>query len=538
MILARNISTSGFTGWYANSNSAATVPFRFVFPGGGLIRIEGRNSDSDTAIPLGLVYESGVFVVPRFNQYRLSVINFNSGASLTLVERASVLLKDDYDVRYSPLIQNRSRTVPKGMRKGGFRTTHICPFDLYAGGTSIATDRAKLETGTASKDYTNCRSGEVQSGESRPYSITLNATDGVTSEFRYDYRVSAGGSGPIDISGGTNQWPFILMRVYVDPSVQGDQSGNVGSLTLGFADTPNNQGNVVIANFQQFTSSAVCGPGWNTVVVHPTTVGSVNPADVHLIRIYLTSKSGTSCAVTLDTLQFIRPTVSTKLVAFRDDDGLTECWKTALALDRYGIRGNFHVHPRMVGQTGFITKAELLAMQRSGHMIGNHGWSLYLGDDIGNYGSGPYYKQREVSAESLLRDHIRPAVWWLQDNGFEQGARIYATHQGNMLPAQADLLLETDLDVISHTSTAGENATTTNHVEYLEVQHATGYSSTPATGLLSALDAHGGLAVFYGHGNQPNQNSVMRTVIDAVYPKMKDGTYKNVTLAEMVNGVY
>ena len=99
------------------------------------------------------------------------------------------------------------------------------------------------------------------------------------------------------------------------------------------------------------------------------------------------------------------------------------------------------------------------------------------------------------------------------------------------------MLLETDIDVISHTSTAGENATTTNHLDYLEVQHATGYSAISAS-LLTALDAHGGLAVFYGHANRSQENAFMKGVTDAVVPKLKDGTYKCVTLAELVNGVY
>jgi hypothetical protein len=540
MITAINIATAPSSSAWFNSHAAeAVVSLRVFMTGTGLIRLEGRNLANGTAIPLGLMYATGTMLVPRFNQYRVVVVNLDASSRVDSIEIGPSVNDDEYGPVASSRLFHKSRTTPKGLRKGGFRTTHICGFDqLNDTPSSFSPDRARVNTGTAARDFDNCRSGEIQSGQTRPYSIKLTATSGTSTDFFYDYRVSTGGSGPIDLSGGTNEWPFILMRVYVDPADQSDQSGNVGSITIRFHDTAANEASVTMANFQQFSSSAVCGPGWNTLVLHPTTVGSVNPADVHLIRVFLTSKTGTSCSVTFDTLQFLRPTVSTKLVAFRDDDGLAECWKTALALDRYGIRGNFHVHPRMVGQTGFITKAELIAMQRSGHMIGNHGWSLYLGDDIGTYGSGPYYKQREVSAESLLRDHIRPAVWWLQDNGFEQGARVYATHQGNMLPAQADLLLETDLDVISHTSTAGENTTTTNHLDYLEVQHATGYSATPAQGLLDALDAHGGLAVWYGHGNQPNQNAVMRTVIDAVYPKMKDGTYKNVTLAELVNGVY
>ena len=507
-----------------------------MFPGGGLVRIDGRNSDADTTTNLGFVYNSSVYVVPRFNQYRVTVIGLNSGAILTLAERASVLLKDDYDVRQSPLLQYRSRTTPRGLRKGGFRTTYVCPFELLASGTSRAADGATKVTSaaTAEKDYTNCRSGEFQSGESAPYSIKVTTPTSTTTEFSYDLRVSSGGPGPVDLSGGTNQWPFIFMRVYVDPSVQSAQSGNVGTITLGFADTSNNQGNVVIANFQQFDSSAVCGPGWNTLVVHPTTVASVDPANVHLIRVYIAPKSGTSCAVTLDTLQFLRPTTSTKLVAFRDDDGYAGCIYTAKEFDKWGIRGNFHVLPQLVGTSGYASKADLIAMQRSGHMIGNHGWSKYEGD----INSGVVYiNNRTLTADDFLNNYIRPAAWWMQDNGFEQGARIYATHQGNMTPEQADLLLQTELDVISHTSTAGENATTTNHLDYLEVQHATGYSAISAS-LLTALDAHGGLAVFYGHANRSQENSFMKGVTDAVVPKLKDGTYKCVTLAEMVNGVY
>lgn len=531
MILAQNITAVGGGGWYQNTDSSPTVPLRFVFPGGGTVRVQGRNSDSDTPVNLGYAYNSSVLVVPRFNQYRVYVTGLNTGASLTLVERASVRLQDDYDVRLSPLLQNRGRVTPKGLRKGGFRTTHVCAFDLY-NGTTLTADWFRVFAGTGAKDYTNCRSGEVQSGESAPYSISLTATSGVTAEVRYDYRTSGGGPGPVDLTGGTGEWPFMLMRVYVDPSQHAALSGNVGTITVGFQDTSLRSGNVIIANFQQFLSSAVTGPGWNTLVVHPTTVGTVDPTAVDFIRIYLNSKSGTSCTLTFDTLQFLRPTTSTKLVAFRDDDGYASCVLTAKEFDKWGIRGNFHVLPQLIGTSGYASKADLLAMQKSGHMIGSHGWSKYEGD----INSGVVYvNNRTLTAEQFWTDYIRPAAWWLQDNGFEQGSRIYATHQGNMTPEQAEYLLEAGLDVISHTSTAGENATTTNHLDYLEVQHATGYSSI-SLDLLTALDAHGGLAVFYGHANRSQENSFMKGVTDAVVPKLKDGTYKCVTLAELVNG--
>jgi hypothetical protein len=540
MITAINIATApSSSAWFNSHAGEAVVSLRVFMTGTGLIRLEGRNLASGTAIPLGLMYATGTMLVPRFNQYRVVVIGLDGSSRVDSIEIGPSVNDDEYGPVASSRLFNRSRTTPKGLRKGGFRTTHVCSFELLASGTTRAADGATKVTSaaTAEKDYTNCRSGEVQSGESQPYSIKVTTPTSTTAEFSYDYRVSSGGSGPIDLSGGTNEWPFILLRVYVDPSQHAALQGNVGTITIGFADTANNQGNVTIANFQQFLSSAVTGPGWNTVVVHPTTVGSVDPADVHLIRVYIAPKSGTSCAITLDTLQFLRPTTSTKLVAFRDDDGYSNCVLTAKEFDKWGIRGNFHVHPRLVGTSGFVSKADLLAMQKSGHMIGNHGWSKYPGDDLNDNANGPFYKQRENTAQSLLIDHIRPATWWLQDNGFEQGARIYATHQGNLLPEQADLLLETDIDVISHTSTAGENATTTNHLDYLEVQHATGYSAISAS-LLAALDAHGGLAVFYGHANRSQENAFMKGVTDAVVPKLKDGTYKCVTLAELVNGVY
>jgi hypothetical protein len=535
MILAQNITAVGGGGWYQNTDSSPTVPLRFVFPGGGTVRVDGRNNDSDTPVNLGYAYNSGILVVPRFNQYRVYVTNLNTGGALTLAERASVRLQDDYDVRVSPLLQNRGRVTPRGLRKGGLRTSHVCPFETYGAtnGTTITADRFKVETGTAVKDYVNCRSGEVQSGETAPFSIALTATSGVTAEIRYDYRVSNGGAGPVDLSGGTGKWPFIILRVYVDPSQQSAQSGNVQNISIGFHDTTLATATKTMANFQQFDSSAVCGPGWNTLVLHPTTVGTVNPADVHFIRIYLNSKTGTSCTVTFDSLQFITPTPSTKLVAFRDDDGYAGCIYTAMEFDKWGIRGNFHVHPQLVGTSGYASKADLLAMQRAGHMIGNHGWSKYEGD----INSGVVYiNSRTLTAEKFWTDYIRPAAWWLQDNGFEQGSRIYATHQGNMTPEQSEYLLEAGLDVISHTSTASEDATTTNHIDFLEVQHATGYNTTVSQGLLDALDDHGGLAVFYGHANRSQEQAFMKVVTDAVVPRLKDGTYRCVTLAEAVSG--
>lgn len=523
MILASRFTAAGTGNWVRSNATESTVPIRAEFSGDGLLRIEGRNDEQTDHVILGFMSESGVLVVPTMDQYRAVAVTV--GTSISNVQRG-VFRVENNPYKLSPQLQFRQRSTPRGIRKAGFRCSHVLPFDFIDASAAVAIN------GTIEKDYTNCRSGEVQSGESLPYSIKQTSQSGTSSELRYDYT-----SAPVDITGGTNIMPTIRAMVYVDPAQQQVQSGPVFKLTLGLTDVNNVNTNITMANWQQFDSSAVCGPGWNLCYAQPTaaTIGtSIDLKRIKWFRLYCQPTASNTCYMTLDSMHFLINDGRQKFIAFRDDDGYANCVLTAKEFDKWGIRGNFHVHPRMIGQSGYATKADLLAMQKSGHLIGNHGWNKFLGDRRDSDTSGPFYKQREVSAEDFWKYHIYPAMAWLQDNGFEQGSRIYATHQGNMTPDQRELLLENGIDIISHTSTSAEQSSFTNHLDCLDVQHATPYGATVSLATLDILDEQGGLAVFYGHGNRSKENSNMLAVTNRAVPLIKSGEYRCITLAEAV----
>lgn len=535
MIFHQNQRNLGQSAWVSNPIRQPIVPLTFDFPFGGLLRVEGRNNATDAPTLLAFISESKTLACPWFAEYRVTVVNLAAGGFVRSARIEGSLESATVQMAYP--LQNRQRNTPKGIRKGGFKHSLIFPFDfLHATPGTIGADRgAIIAPATAVKDFTNCRSGEVQSGETAQYSIKVTSPSGSSGEFRYDYRASQGGPGPIDITGGTGLWPTVLMKVWLDPAIQQPQSGPMFKLVLGFQDSSARIQNLTLANFQQFASSAVTGPGWNILLAQPTvaTMNSVDPTAVEMFRFYVQPNAGVVTSLTLDSCHFLVNDASKKLIAFRDDDGYADCWKTAAEFDKWGIRGNFHIHPMLVGTPGYVSLANLREMQRNGHMIGNHGWSKFDGDQL----SGNFYTQRNWNADEYWRNNIYPAMMWLQDNGFEQGSRIYATHQGNMLPDQREALFERGIDIISNTATSAEQAAFTNHPDFLEWQHATGYVAPSAQATLDILDAQGGLAVFYGHADTSVVTAQMASVMARVVPKIKDGTYKCVTMAEMVAGL-
>jgi len=529
-----NQSVYAQSGWITNTINESTVAILFDFPLGGICRIEGRNASTETPVLVGFAYETSRVICPYFKEYRVTALRFNAGATLTECRIAKILESPSTPVRLAPAMQIRSRLTPKGVRKGGYRLTQAFGCDFYnvASPATRVADGCSVNVGTAARDYDNCRSGTVQSGETQPYSIKVNVVSGTSSQLWYDLRVSSGGSGGVDLTGGTGKWPVVKVVVWIDPAIHASLAGNVNLVQLMMQDDAGQSATITLGNFQQFSGGST-GPGWNVLVGQPPASWPVDPTDVSFFRLFISSKTGTNCSVTVDSIQFLIPTPSTKVVVFRDDDGYIDSIKTAQEFDKAGIRGNFHIHPSLIGTSGYLSKADLIGMQRSGHMIGNHGWSKFYGDIMTGSDS---LNVRNLNTEEFVNTIIRPTVWWLQDNGFEQGARIFATHQGNLTPDQAALALETELDCISNTSTPGEQADFTNHPDMMETNFATGIATAQAAALLANLDDHGGIAVTYGHANTSLNSATMASYMNAVIPKLKDGTYKCRTFPEIING--
>lgn len=532
MILARNITTTETTGWYANSDSAAVVPFRFVFPGGGLIRIEGRNSNSDAATPIGVVSESCVVAVPRFNQYRLAIVTLNSGASVTLVERASPLFRDDLNIRSSPLLQYRGRPDSFGHQAKCRSPQFVLPFDLLPGSGVIGSDRCKIETGTGSKDYTNCWSGEVQTSETKPYSIKLTGTAGQTTEIRYDYRVSSSGPGGQNISGAGGVPPTMFARFYADSTNANTlETSNINLVTFTMQEGANQHAQY-LAQYNQMTASACAGPGWLEITENMIPSVTFDETAVELFRFFVQPRSGQAASITFDTVQFLQNDPSKRYVAFRDDDCFPDVWRVAREFDKRGILGTFFCKPRLVGTSVGASLADIRAMQRAGHFIAHQGWSRFEEDTIGS----STYNYMQQTPEEFYNKNILPAMWWMQDNDFGEGARVFAPEQGNMTCEQREYAYQRGIDIISQTNTCGGTSNHINHPKLLRNNFTVLYGST-AVGAADRLDTIGGVLIYTGHDTTSAANATMSSVMNRVMPGIKDGTYKCITFADMIGGV-
>lgn len=532
MIFYANQSSLSTPTWLDNPSTEATVPFRFDLTTGELVRIEGRNLSTDNPTLVGFAYESGTVICPFFKQYRVTRVRDTAGAvwTDTQINRNSPAANS---VRMSPKLQYRGRSATEGLRMRSRQVAYSLGCDLLPP-SGTASDRALINSGTGAKDFTNCRSGTVQSGETEPYSIKVTSPVGSNGELMYDFRVSSGGAGAQDIAAGNNVWPTLFARFYVDPIYANTgPSGNslLSQIIIGLQDTGAHAGNTQLANFLQVTSSACCGPGWQEVqaMLKPATV---DPALIELFRLYVQPASGQQAAVTFDTFQFLKSDPTKKYVSFRDDDCFPDAGRTAKEFDKRGIRGTFFCKPGLIGTTASCSLADIRAFQASGHVIAHQGWSRYTDDEVG-VTTINYYNQ---SPEEFFRKNIQQAMWWMQDNGFEQGARIFAPEQGNMSCEQRAYAYLNGIDNISQTNNAGGQASMVNHLSLIRNNYVQLYISGAAN-IFDELDYRGGLVVSSGHATTSAADANMAAVMARVMPSIKDGSYKCVTFAEIASGL-
>lgn len=171
-------------------------------------------------------------------------------------------------------------------------------------------------------------------------------------------------------------------------------------------------------------------------------------------------------------------------------------------------------------------------MQRSGHVICHQGWNRAAGDDVPG-ATVNYFAQ---TPEQFFRENILQAMYWMQDNGFEQGARIFAPEQGNMSAEQREYAFENGIDNISQTSNSGGQASVVNHLSLIRTNYTQLYSAG-ADATPDELDYRGGLLIYTGHATTSAVTAMMGTVMNRVMPDIKDGSYKCVTFAEIAGGL-
>lgn len=529
MIFGQRLETTGAGNWFNNSFNEGLVPFNVYLPGGGTIRIEGRQGDSTTGTILGYAYTSEHLLVPYYKQYRITAVRVgsgNTGAEVKIGRRDS-----NYPVRILDRNKAMVRASCDAGRNHGLRVAHQIPLDLYTA-AGYGSDRGFVASGTCAKDFTNCRSGQIQTAETQPYSIKITTPAGSNGQYQYNYKIADGGSGDVDITGGTGIWPTIYGRVYVDENNAKTIAGsNCKRLFVYLEDVNANAGNFTVAAWDQVTGSAACGPGWLEFVSNQTS-GSINPLRINKIGAVLQPDTGLVAEATVDTVKFLIPNPSQRYVVWRDDDIESDNRPTPREFDKQGIRGTFFMKPGLVGTNQSVSLADLRAYQRSGHFIAHQGWSRFEGDTVG----GETYNYYSQDPQTFFEQNILQAMIWMQDNGFEKGARVFAPEQGNMSCAQREYALEHGIDHISMCNTPGGEGTHVNHLSQLRTTYSVQYpDNATVDAAMDSLMYRGGLLTMLGH-SQTDAVPVVKRVKDRLLPLIKDGTIKAVTFEDIISG--
>jgi hypothetical protein len=142
----------------------------------------------------------------------------------------------------------------------------------------------------------------------------------------------------------------------------------------------------------------------------------------------------------------------------------------------------------------------------------------------------------QQTPEEFYTKNILPAMWWMQDNDFAEGARVFAPEQGNMTVEQREYAYQRGIDIISQTNTCGGTSNHINHPRLLRNNFTVLYGGT-AVGAADRLDTIGGVLIYTGHDTTSAGNATMSSVMNRVMPGVKDGTYKCITFADMIGGL-
>jgi peptidoglycan/xylan/chitin deacetylase (PgdA/CDA1 family) len=93
--------------------------------------------------------------------------------------------------------------------------------------------------------------------------------------------------------------------------------------------------------------------------------------ELHLKRI---AKARTFSPILVSELSRVNDTVLPMLLTF-DDGGSSAYYCIAEALERYGWHGHFFVTANFIDRHGFLTKDQIRALMKKGHLIGTHSYS-------------------------------------------------------------------------------------------------------------------------------------------------------------------
>lgn len=211
----------------------------------------------------------------------------------------------------------------------------------------------------------------------------------------------------------------VIVSYYLDSS----QIGDLNSLQL-YVAASTSSAHGFFMTVSDFSYGFGKKAGWHEVrlPLAPKTYNSnVSTwlSSINQVRLKITKGSTSTGWVVIDSVRFVKKRTKPSYI-LTYDDGKTQDLVVARYLASKGLKGSFCISTDRVGNTGsgYMTLSELQEIKALGHLIFNHSYDHeYLNtDDLG-------------FTEAV--ESINKATEWLIDNGFERGARIWATPGGS-----------------------------------------------------------------------------------------------------------
>ncbi len=253
--------------------------------------------------------------------------------------------------------------------------------------------------------------------------LTYETTNFLSSEDDRSLKITdSGGStitqiqkdmGGLDYSDNSKR-PHVFLRAYINAS----GIGTIKSLSILISSE---------ANWDNYVQAILTadgdpdGTGWWNFYGSPvdmSLVGAVEPdwTSINYLRVRVsTVLAGDTPVTILDQVIFVKRPNKAQ-VCWTFDDSLENDYKFAAYLTKNGMVGTFYIIASRIGQAGRLTLTKLRAMQESGHLIANHGkHSLYY----------------TVSGLAAVVKDAKDGATWLRENGFTEGAGIYAQPGGS-----------------------------------------------------------------------------------------------------------
>lgn len=209
----------------------------------------------------------------------------------------------------------------------------------------------------------------------------------------------------------------VNVSFYVDPAYTADNLTRVALAFYGGSGAYTE-----FKNLWQATARLKSDGGWHSLRfnIAPTTYAAdeyTKLANVSRIRLRMDYPSEQTPAVVFDSLELVPEQGDCHYIITFDDGNVWDYTAARYLADR-GVKGTFFICPSRVNNAGRTTLTQLQEMKAMGHLIANHSWShLYLVTDSLSPGEAA--------------EEIRKGAEWLEDNGFENGAQIYAVPGGS-----------------------------------------------------------------------------------------------------------